>query len=239
MNSEKHGDLIINGVGASNGGQFNQVLISGKGTINTAVDCTYFKCSGTGIVHSDIKSEKTKISGHAKISGNVVSHEFEIEGRALVRGNAEVHELDIKGRGFINGHVKAEEIKSQGSIVIGGDCEAESFKAEGHFKVGGLLTAEKIEIVLASGCMATEIGGSTIRVKQKSNIIRDLLKLVFPIKLEAELIEGDMIELENTKAKIVRGTHIIIGENCEIDRVEYKEAFRVEKNGLVHENIKL
>lgn len=239
LKNEKQGDLIINGVGSSNGGVFDQVLISGKGTVNTAIQCTYFKCSGTGMVYSDINSEKAKISGSAKISGNVSSRDFVIEGRAAIHGNTNVHKLDVKGRGSFDGHVKGEEIKAKGSIVIDGNCEAEIFKAEGHFVVGGLLSAEKIEIVTASSCKATEIGGGTIRVKQKSNFLRDLLKPVFPIRLETELIEGDRIELENTKAKMVRGNHIIIGENCEIDCVEYKESFRVEKNGHVKENIQL
>lgn len=236
---QKHGDLIINGVGASNGGTFDQVFISGKGTVNTTFDCTYFKCSGTGTVHGDINSQKTKISGSAKISGNVTGDDFVIEGRASIRGNAMVEKLTIKGKGSFDGNVKAEDIRTQGSIDIGGDCESETFKAEGQVNIGGLLTAEKIEIVTASSCKAKEIGGGTIRVKQKTNFIRDLFKPVFPISLETDLIEGDQIELENTKAKIVRGNHIIIGENCEIDYLEYKDSFQIEKNGNVKESVQL
>ncbi len=239
MSIEKQGDLIINGFGTSNGGRFQQAVISGKGTVNGQLDCSYFKCNGTGTVNGDIKSEKTKISGNGKIIGDITSKDFVIEGRALVSGNAVITKMVVKGRGSVGGNIKGEELKVQGSLFVGGDCEVETFKAEGHFVVDGLLSAENIEIHTSGSCKAGEIGGQTIRVRQKKNLLLELIKVVYPVKLETDLIEGDHIEIENTKARIVRGNHIIIGENCEIDLVEYKESFQIENNGIVKKNIQL
>ncbi|AGK52137.1 polymer-forming cytoskeletal protein [Bacillus sp. 1NLA3E] len=239
MSIEKQGDLIINGFGTSNGGMFEQAVISGKGTVNGQLDCSYFKCNGTGTVNGDLKSEKTKISGNGKITGNITSKDFVIEGRASVSGDALITKMGVQGRGSVGGNIKGEELKVQGSLYVGGDCEVETFKAEGHFVVGGLLSAENIDIHTAGNCKAGEIGGQKIRVRQKTNLFLELLKVVYSVKLETDLIEGDYIELENTKAKIVRGSHIIIGENCEIDLVEYKQSFNVEKNGKVKKHIQL
>jgi cytoskeletal protein CcmA (bactofilin family) len=239
MSTEKQGDIIINGMGTSNGGRYEQVLISGKGTVNGELDCNFFKCNGTGVVNGDLTCNKAKVSGNAKINGNVTSGDLLIEGRATITGEANINKVVIRGKGSVGGHLKGEELRIQGSAFIGGDCEVETFKAEGWFVVDGLLTAESIDIQTFGECKAGEIGGQTIRVRQKPNFLRDLLKVVFPVRLETDLIEGDQIELENTKAKIVRGSHIIIGENCEIDLVEYKQSFRVEKNGQVKKNIQL
>lgn len=236
MSSLSLGNLIINGVGTSNGGIFDSALISGRGTVNGALDCKYLKCNGTGTVNGDVKSDKTKISGSAKIFGNVACEDLFIEGKAVISGDTKVNKLIVRGKGYFEGHVKGENLKVRGSFFVGGDCEAETFHSEGNFNVGGLLSAEKVEIHIGGECRAVEIGGERIRVKQKPNFLRDLFKVVFPIRLETDVIEGDHIELENTKAKVVRGNHIIIGENCEIDLVEFKETFRVEKNGKVKEH---
>ncbi|MCL0069946.1 hypothetical protein M1O56_05235 [Dehalococcoidia bacterium] len=57
--------------------------------------------------------------------------------------------------------------------------------------------------------------------------------------LETELIEGDEILLEWTRAKTVRGKQIVIGEGCEIERVEYSESLEVDESARVGERVKL
>jgi cytoskeletal protein CcmA (bactofilin family) len=52
--------------------------------------------------------------------------------------------------------------------------------------------------------------------------------ILHPI-LEAEIIEGDEIMLENTTAKIVRGNNVMLGAGCDIGTVEYKSNY--VKNG--------
>lgn len=186
-----------------------------------------------------MKSEFIKISGTGKISGKVYATDLSIEGSASILGDAYSDKMCISGKGSIGGNVKGEEMRIQGKASIGGDCEVETFKSEGQFTVGGLLSAEEIDIYTYGECKAKEIGGKTIRVKQKTHILLEMIKTIKSVKLETDLIEGDHITLENTKAKVVRGNHIIIGENCEIKLVEYKDTFKVEKNGIVKEIIQI
>ncbi|MCL6576409.1 hypothetical protein [Kyrpidia sp.] len=40
-----------------------------------------------------------------------------------------------------------------------------------------------------------------------------------------ETIEGDDIYLENTRARVVRGTRVQIGPGCQIGLLEYSEDF--------------
>jgi cytoskeletal protein CcmA (bactofilin family) len=240
MKVEKElGNLLINGYGSSNGGEFSSVTINGKGTVNGDLNCSYFTCNGAGTVNGDVKSEALKISGTGKISGKVYSSDLTIEGNGSIGGDVFIDIMTISGKSSVGGNVKGEEMKVQGKVTIGGNCEVETFKSEGQFTVGGLLSAEEIYIETYGECKAKEIGGKTIKVKQKTNFLLDLIKTVKSVKLEVDVIEGDHITLENTKAKVVRGNHILIGENCEIELVEYKETFEVEHNGRVKESIQI
>lgn len=233
------GHLMINGLGSSNGGHFDSAVINGKGTVNGDMDCNTFSCNGAVTVNGNVKAEKMKISGTTKITGKIYANSLSVDGRGSFQGDVFFDKMSIAGSGSIGGNVKGEELKIQGRIGVDRNCEVESFKSEGQFSIGGLLSAELIEIHTYGECKAKEIGGQTIKVKQKTNFFLDIIKTVKSVKLAAEVIEGDDISLENTKAKVVRGNHIIIGENCEIDLVEYKDTFKIIGNGRVNKSVQL
>lgn len=240
MKVEKElGNLMINGLGSSNGGHFDSATINGKGTVNGDMECHSFSCNGAVTVNGAVKAEKMKISGTTKITGKLYATTLSVDGRGSFHDDVYFDKMSIAGSSSIGGNVKGEELKIQGRIGVDGNCEVESFKSEGQFNVGGLLSAEHIEIHTYGECKAKEIGGQTIKVKQKTNLFLDILKTVKSVKLAAEVIEGDDISLENTKAKVVRGNHIIIGENCEIDLVEYKGTFKIVGNGRVNKSVQL
>ncbi|MCS0671789.1 polymer-forming cytoskeletal protein [Cytobacillus firmus] len=213
------GNLIINGVGSSNGGTYQKVELNGKGTVNSDIECERFHCNGTGTVHGNIKTEKGKISGAAKIHGAVKAESLVINGSAVISEAVGCQKLEIAGRSSIGGSVKCDVIAVNGKATIEGDCEAEVFRAEGTFSLDGLLNAETIDIKLFGDSKAK--GGRKIKVTQHRETLLKLIKSIFPLKLEAVLIEGDDIELEGTAALVVRGKNVKIGKNCEIGLVEY------------------
>ncbi|KAB2333255.1 cytoplasmic protein [Cytobacillus depressus] len=239
MDFEKKGDLLINGFGSSNGGHFEKVLINGKGTVNGDLQCRQFEINGAGTVNGRVESHSLEIKGHGKIAGDAVSEKMTIEGSGSVSGNVTPQSLRVSGTLSIGGNVNADEVKLQGKISVGGDCEAENFAAEGKFSIGGLLSAEHIHIQTFGDCKAKEIGGQTITVKEQKNVVMSLLKKVLSFTLQADVIEGDEITLENTKAKIVRGKNVTIGKNCEIGLVEYKDKFYVENNAIVTKHVQI
>lgn len=237
MDTKSRGDLVINGFGASNGGQFRVVTLNGRGTINSDLECMEIDCNGSGTINGNVISDKVKVNGHGRFSGNLEAQNLSIDGSARIDKNLSVEKLKVSGKGTVGGKVKSEEITIQGTFTVGEDCEAEIFKAESQFTIGGLLNADHIDIKMFGECKAKEIGGQTISVKKKgSSLVGNLLKPFFKPQLEAELIEGDKIELENTTAKIVRGNQVSIGPNCQIGLVEYTEEFSMDKKAMVTEN---
>ncbi|MED3561718.1 polymer-forming cytoskeletal protein [Bacillus xiapuensis] len=238
METKKRGDLVINGFGASNGGQFHQVTLNGKGTVNSDVECIGFECNGTGTVKGSISADTAKINGSAKINGTIKVQEFSVDGTAKVEKNLLAEKLKVSGKASIGGSMKAEEIKIKGKLTVEGDCEAETFKAESLFMIGGLLNADEVDIKIFGECRAKEIGGQSIIVKYKPSWL-GIFKSFFQTQLNVEVIEGDTIHLENTKAEVVRGNHITIGQNCEIGFVEYRNELSIDPNAVVGENKKV
>lgn len=239
MNTNSRGDLVINGFGASNGGQFHVVTINGRGTVNSDLECMELECNGSGNINGNVISEKIKVSGHAKFKGNIESQRLTIDGTARIDMNVSAEKLKVSGKATVGGRVKCEEIKIHGTFTVGEDCEAEIFQAESMFSIGGLLNADLIDIKMYGECKAKEIGGQTITVKYNSSLIGSLLKPLFKPQLETDLIEGDIVELENTIAKIVRGNQVKIGSNCEIGLVEYTGEFSMDKKAVVAESRKV
>ncbi len=152
--------------------------------------------------------------------------------------------MEVSGSTDVKGSLNAQNMKVLGSVKVGGDCNAEQFNLEGSFAVGGLLNADDINICLRSNrSRAQEIGGERIAVRSKPFWF-GLLPSIFGLRryharLEAELIEGNEISLENTTAKVVRGNNIVLSKGCEIELAEYKGSLRLLDDATCAEERKL
>lgn len=231
----KTGDLLINGYGTSNGGQFRNVQLNGKGTVNGDVECVDFECNGSGYVNGDIKAETVKISGSGKINGKIDAMHMSIEGSGSIQQDATVKKMKISGKGTVGRNVSGEDMDIRGKAVIDGNCEVDTFKSEGQFIVGGLLSADNMYIDIHGECKAKEIGGQTINIKYRKSPLSWLFKTIFTPRLETELIEGDNINVEYTNTNIIRGNNVTIGPECEIGVVEYHETYKNKNQSLVKE----
>lgn len=106
--------------------------------------------------------------------------------------------------------------------------------------VTGLLSAEKLEINLYGPCRAKEVGGSILSIKKsKTGRLLQLMKPTTKILFEAGVIEGDTIELVNTKASMVRGERVVVGADCEIETVEYRESLEIHTQATVKYQVKV
>jgi hypothetical protein len=57
--------------------------------------------------------------------------------------------------------------------------------------------------------------------------------------LETSVIEADEIQLEDTRADVVRGRNVVIGAGCRIGLVEYADELRVDPDAEVKERKKI
>lgn len=222
MKQENGGDLVISGSGSASGGLYNLVKISGSGKVTGDVECDEMKISGSGELDGNIKTRTTKISGSSTIEGYLEAEELEISGSSDVQGHLAASSLSVSGSVKIAKSLSGEDIEIKGSAKIAENCAANQFTSRGSFEIGEFLNADTIEIVLYGESRVREISGEHIRVGKKDWAfpLSNLFHSFFSQRLLVDSIEGDNVDLECTKAKVVRGNNVHIGPDCEIDLVE-------------------
>jgi cytoskeletal protein CcmA (bactofilin family) len=228
MADQTRTDIKTAGGGTFTGGTYGDVTFNGSGTMNGDVDAITYRVNGAGTSNGRVKAQSIIVNGTASFNGEVQSNEFVVNGDANVRDGAGVGKLVVKGNLSVGGGVAAHEVELRGFLRMGGDCQAESFVGEGGFTVTGLLNAGNIDITVQAPSTAREIGGERIVVRQPSgglSSLTGLLTIWAEKRLTAETIEGDVVWLENTTAKVVRGKNVTVGAGCVIDLVEYAETY--------------
>lgn len=226
--NQNYRDLKIYGQGSTSGGKFKNVIIKGSGQIKGDMECNNLKIYGDGQFDDNLKVEDTiNIKGKTEFNGEIKAKKFKIQG-----------EVQVKGEIF------ADDTSITGNITTDNDFNAETFTSEGGFTINGLLNADQIKINIYWPCKVHEIGCSEIKVKKDVKMsflgLKDMIKPVCSNKiLTADIIEGDLIYLENTNAKIVRGNNVTIGTGCKIELVEYKESFKKDEKSIVDKNNKI
>ncbi|MDA1476120.1 hypothetical protein [Bacillus changyiensis] len=227
----KRNQLKINGSGSAAGGVYENVLISGEGTIGGGLDCLKFRTYGTSSLTGDAIVQAFHIHGETKVGGSLKADKIKIYGKTDIVGDVHTGEAVVRGAINIGGHLSAERCDIKGALTGKGNCEAESFELTGSVELDGLLNAGVIEIGLRfDKSSVKEIGGTVINVKNKRGLFKPNGGF-----LSTETIEGDDIYLENTSAQIVRGNRIHIGPSCQIKTVEYKTELTVSKRANVGE----
>lgn len=188
------------------------------------------------------KLRSININGVGKYTGG----EFDcvnISGTGKVEGYLKCNELNAAGTVGINGDLAAKKATVSGTAKIEGDLSGEQIRSNGVVTCSGLLNCENLELQLAGKSYIHEIGATTIKVEESSMSIGRLLSFLIPKKyksnkLIATTIEGDEIYLENCEAKVVRGKHVTIGPNCNIETIEYMETLEVNEESTVGNSVK-
>ncbi len=241
--NEDLADLQISGYGSVPGGKFKSVRILGRGKITGNLDCEDFVISGSGDVIGALSCKQIIVNGSGDLTGAVTADELKVRGSATFSDKVKASDTSISGSATVKNGLEAQTVKVSGSVKITGDVSAENFSSTGRFEVDGLLNAENVDIHLDwSTSKAKEIGGESITVMNGTKGFSLISIVTFGThspRLEADLIEGERIILENTTAKTVRGTHITIGDGCDIGTVDYKGTYHKSGSARVNEEKKI
>ena len=237
------GNLRIDGMFTSEGGEYEKIVINGQGTVTSNVQADCIRVNGIGTFQGNVNSDTVIISGMATIKEGIVAEELKVSGSATIEGGIEAEKLIIEGMATIQGNVESEEVRIEGKASIHGDCEAETFKMEGQIKIKGQLNAESIHICSVLKSEIHEITGSSIQIVRDNNLVTGMvnkaLDIVFTNNLAVNTIEGDQIELDHVTARVVRGEDVTIGENCEIDLIEYSGTLKQHPRAKIKEARKM
>lgn len=241
MEDQKIKNLRINGMGQAAGGTYGKIGTDGIATLNGDTVCTTLTSNGTLKVKGSLQGEQLRANGKFNVEGSLAGEQLRVDGGMKIKGDLRAEHVDIHGMLTVGGSAFGETLETDGGLKLGGNAEFETFKVHGGFQVGGMLNAGNLDIFMAAVCRAKEIGGERIQVRKKLST-RNLLALFSPslaVRLTADVIEGDDIDLEETKAEVVRGNSVRIGPGCEIGRVEYKDHYAVDPKATVGSSIQV
>ncbi|MDQ6423356.1 FapA family protein [Paenibacillus sp. LHD-117] len=229
--AERKGDLpnlTMSGWSRANGGEYGNVQIDGVAKVAGNLSAAY------GI----------RAQGVVNVGGNVYAPELRCEGKVTVDGGMISRTVYLDGMLKVSGRIEADSLKLDGFLTAGSDIEAETFIGRGVVKTDGLLNAGTVELGLAhKTSKVREIGGETVIVRRLGGSRWSWLwSWALPSsesRLDAELIEGDIVRLEYTHAAVVRGGQIVIGKGCKIGKAEYKMRLTVHPEGVVDKEEKI
>lgn len=231
--------LKCSGATTIDGGSYSEVRNSGSLKVRQSLRCESLHSSGATKIAGTVDcSGQVSCSGALVIGENLTAGSLHTSGSVKVEGKLRCGG-EVKSSGSLHsGDLEADSVKCSGAIQCGAlraatvstsgrleaqSVEAEHFHSSGKLEIEGLLNAEQVEINVCSSSEVTDIGGSRIRV------LREKTGFSFSKPcLHAKSIEGDSIELECTRAEVVRGRFVRIGRDCEIGRVEYTEDLELD-----------
>ncbi len=243
MTHTKRSDLNISGYGSVPGGEYNAVKIYGRGKITGDIMCNDFVINGSGEIIGKIDCKQMVVNGSGEMRGDIKADSLKVRGAADFSQTINCESLSISGSAGVMNNIDAQHVKISGSCKVKGDLNAEFFSSTGRFEITGLLNAENVDIHLDwSTSRAREIGGENITVmcgKNGFNVLSIVTLGTHSPKLESDVIEGEKVILENTYARVVRGTNVTIGDGCHIELVEYKGTLHKSASARVGEERKI
>lgn len=235
-----------------------EMKTAGSCRVSGDVRAEEFRVSGSATVEGNLRADFVKASGSLRVGEKLTASFIKTSGSLTVGEDVEADKFVSEGSFEIEGLLTADEIE----IRLGGDCAVreiggerievkpksprfrpEDLERRVEQKVREKARAKRwrfeelgIEIDIDVEKMARELGKLGAML---GNLGLSLTGFGGYGTLEADTIEGDEIHLESTRAKVVRGKRVVIGPDCEIERVEYEESLDVDESAEVGERQKL
>lgn len=239
MSEQTRPNMTINGGGSVGAGVYGDVVVNGAGTIAGDLECELLKINGAGTADGNVKATRVIVNGSGSFTREVQAGEFVVNGDASIARGAGIGRLQVKGRGSVGGSLAATEVDIRGTLKVDGDTEADLFAGQGSFVIGGLLNAGTVNVELFGASAAREIGGEKVTISRSRHGLAEFIGAFSDKRLRTDTIEADEVWLEDTVARVVRGTRVTIGSGCEIGLVEYTESYTPAPDAKVTEAVKV
>lgn len=229
-----------------------EIKTAGSCRIQGKVRAGEINTTGTCKIINGLRADLLKVSGSQKIGGGLTGNYCKVTGSLKVKGDVEVDKFVSKGVFTIENLLSADEIE----IHLGGTCKVKQIggeKIEVRRKgTGWSLNGEGLRDGLENIDKKLDKVGEKFGVEvdlDTDKLTREISKLGEKIQvniggwgagtLTTDLVEGDQVYLEWTKANTVRGKKVIIGEGCEIERVEYSSSIQISDDAEVATEVQL
>ncbi len=209
---KKRRSVGLDGMGSINGGEYDKVNIDGMGKQTGNIRCDEFNVNGMFKSKGRIVTNKLCVNGMLRAYGDIKAQEVEINGFMKVRG-AGVYAKKVT----VDGALTCTNELSGDEVVISGICSiamvsGESIKILGNFEKPNLP-----QIFEAVEQIARLYIGRP--VDSKSSIVDE--------------IECTTLEANCLKAKRICAHDVYLGENCQVELLEYTGQCRIHETAVV------
>ncbi|MGE7092728.1 hypothetical protein ACQKII_15010 [Lysinibacillus sp. NPDC048646] len=205
-------------------------LTSGK-IKDLAADCELLKIRGSVALHQEVRLKKISAHGHSSFHSRVVAQVLNNTGSCNINDLCEINEITNAGNLKIrNGQVT--KINSSGKLTIEQKLQTEHFNAIGFVKAQEIY-AVHFQLKMSGRSEIAQLIADEICV-EKDRVSLSFLKK----KLVCKRIKGRTLELSNTVAEVVEGDVVLIGDNCTIQTLYYKEYYTVSPSAQVQHIIR-
>ncbi|MFB6198857.1 MAG: hypothetical protein ABEI52_11425 [Halobacteriaceae archaeon] len=183
----------------------DKVTVNGSETYDL-VDCETFSVNGATTINGDLHANRVNVNGSATIGGNL-----------------DAHEVTIKGSATIDGSVVASEATFMGSASVGEltDVTDLSIRGAGTFQN---VIADEFDLILGDTTEADSVRATNVKAgrQEESSFLKRILNVGSPI-FEVGVVEGETVDLDDTRAETIVGKRVTLGSNVEVDTVYVDE----------------
>lgn len=208
-------------------GQKQHSITLTSGSIkDLASDCESLKIRGSVSLLHEVHLKNISSHGYSSFHSHVVADVLKNSGSCVIKGNCMVKEIVNAGSLTIN-NGQTSKVMSSGKLTIKQLLRAEEVESSGIVQAKEMHT-KHFHIKLS--------GKSTIErlITEEAYVEKDRKSFsLSKKKLICQLLKGKYVQLINTDAEIVEADVAIIGKNCAIQTLYYKEHYSISPDSNV------
>ena len=232
--------MQFNEAGQFEGGIYEKVEVTAEVIVSSSIEAHEIIVTREGslTIQGKLNAPYIHVEGKLTVEDTIETNEMTIDSTAEVAAGNNVIATNVenKGKFKLNEGLRTAQLHSKGVLVARGPVNAEQFKSTGSIQLDNDLTAQDIEIIVAESSNIRYVNGGNVTVKAERE------KLLFKdtaSKLSVRELDGKEVAVENVVADIVRGSRVVIHNNCTIKTVEYEEDYTYDESSDVYEFAKI
>ncbi len=199
---------------------------------NLDADYEQLNIRGALAIQQEVRLKKVSTHGHSSFYFPVIVQSFTSTGSCTLKDYCEMEALMNAGNiKLCSGHI--QKISSSGKLSAEGKLQCGKLDAIGIVKAAEI-TAEHFHLKLSGESEINLLTAKNISVEKDRVTLLSFLKK----KLSCHTISGKHLKLAYTKAKIVEGEVVIVGEHCHIETLYYSDDYSVASNAKVQHIIR-
>lgn len=211
--------------------KLHSITLTGGNIKKIEKECELLKIRGFVTLYEEVRLKKISTHGYSTFHSHIAADVLKNTGTCVIKDHCEVKEIVSAGNlKMKNGQIS--KVKSSGKLSIEQILQSDQFDSIG-FVQAKEIHAKLFQLKLSGNSNIERLIADEIGVKKDKGTFSLLQK-----KLTCKYIKGRNLQLSYTDAEIVEGDVVVVGNNCEIQTLYYKENYTISPNAKVHQIIR-